>query len=293
MKCLFERQISTFVIIIIFLSFSATKLSGQVMIADSWKAAQQKRNGFLIVTYIKTPGLSFKDNYGNLDGVCFDIVKEFIRYVKRTRGVQLQAKVMPETQDFNKFMTNIKNSRGGVFGLGNITITPERERLYDFSPPFINNLSFMITHNSVRTLSSVRYIASQFKGMKAYTVKGTTNEKIILQLKQKYYPSLPIVYVPNSGAVMDKIIRDQHAFTSLDFNYYAEALKRNQPVKRHSVGDNVSEKFGIIMPNNSDWKPLWDEFILEYRFTKSLEYRQILVKHLGISAVKALERYAD
>ncbi|MDX2304272.1 MAG: transporter substrate-binding domain-containing protein [Microscillaceae bacterium] len=293
MKCLYHRIWLISFLLSIFLGGIHSKAIAQALVADTWAAAQSKKSGLLILTYIKTPGLSFKDSYGNLDGVCFDIVKEFILYVKKTYGVQLQAKVMPESQDFNKFMEDIKTAKGGVFGLGNITITPEREQIYDFTPSFINNLTFLITHNSVPTLSSIQYIGSQFKGMRAYTVKSSTNEKFILDVKQKYFPQLEIIYVPNSGVALTKVASDNRSFTCLDFNYYAEALKFNSPIKRHPDGDNSTEKLGIIMPNNNDWKPIWDQFMHENRFTKSFEYRQILINHLGISAVKALERYVD
>ncbi len=258
---------------------------------NTWAEVQQRKTGVITIAYINAPGLSFRNIQGRLDGVCFDIIKSFIDYVKRTKGISLKAQVMPQYELFSHFMDEVKTAQGGVFGLGNITITDERKQVYNFTYPFINNLSFVISHSSVPTLVNLGSIATQFKGMTAYTVKGTTNEKIILGIKQKYMPNLAIAYLPTSGAVLAKVAADNRSFTSLDFNYYAEALRYNASVKRHPVGDRREEDFGIIMPKSSDWAPIWNEFLNTNRFTKSPEYRKILLKHLGPSAVRALEQY--
>ncbi|MEO1653945.1 MAG: transporter substrate-binding domain-containing protein [Bacteroidota bacterium] len=268
-------------------------LKAQILAGDSWASVKQYKKGTILLTYIKTPGLAYKNTDGNLEGLCFDIVKEFSNYLNTTYGISLRIRVLPETKDFKQFLENIRTARGGVFGLGNITITQEREQTFDFSPSFLNNLTFILTHSSIPELSSLRLIGQQFKGMKAVTVKGSTNEKVILQIKQKYFPNLPIVYVPSSGTALTKVVSDNRSFTSLDFNYYAEALKYNLSVRRHPPGDLYSEKFGFIMPNNSDWQGVWREFLVENNFKRSSTYRKILIKHLGLSAVKALERFGE
>lgn len=282
-------------LLIFLILFSQVNQTGQAQIlaGDSWASAKRFKKGTILLTYIKTPGLAYKNTEGNMAGLCFDIVKEFSNYLYDTYGVNLRIRVLPETKDFKQFLENIRTARGGVFGLGNITITPERELTYDFSPPFLNNLTFILTHSSIPELSSLRLIGQQFKGMKAVTVKGSTNEKVILQIKEKYFPGLPIVYVPSSGTALTKVVSDNRSFTSLDFNYYAEALKYNLSVRRHPPGDLYSEKFGFIMPNNSDWQGIWKEFLVENNFKRSATYRKILIKHLGLSAVKALERFGE
>ncbi len=284
--------LSTFVFLLSCL-LAICPMPAQTLRGNTWAEVQRNQGGTIILTYIHTPGLAYKNGYGNLDGVCFDIIKQFIEYMQRSRGVNIKAQVMPETKNFNQFMATIQQANGGVFGLGNITITAQRELQYDFSPPFVKNLSFLLTHERIPTLSALSGISRQFQNLKAYTVKGSTNEQFILSLKRQYFPALKIDYVANSGEALSKIVQDPYSFTCLDFNYYAKALRSGQPIKRHPVGDNSTERFGIIMPNNSDWQPLWREFFQTYGFTRSPVYRNILIEHLGLSAVRALERYRD
>lgn len=276
-----------------FLLFGNSHFLLAQLVGDTWAKTQQQKSGTVIITYIKTPALVYKDANDNLDGVCIDIFKAFVDYVKKNKGIIIKAKIQPEVTDFGRFLSGVSSGQGGVFGLGNITITAERKKIFQFTEPFINNLSFLITHNSLPTLNVLSSISTHFKGMKAYTVKGTTNEQYILEIKAKYFPTLQIEYVPTSGAVMTKVAGDNRSFSCLDFNYFSEGIRLQSPIKRHPIGDNGSEKFGFIMPLKSDWKGIWDEFFVQNKFVKSIEYRKILIKHLGTSAVAALDRFKD
>ncbi len=69
-----------------------------------------------------------------------------------------------EGDDFAKMMKIIKDASGGIFGLGNITITEERKKVYEFSPPIMSNLSLLITHSSAPSLTNIENIGVVFKG---------------------------------------------------------------------------------------------------------------------------------
>jgi putative glutamine transport system substrate-binding protein len=268
-------------------------LQAQVLSGDTWAKVKQQGSGTVVLTYINAPGLAFTNTRNQPDGVCVDIVKSFIDYLRLKKGVIVKAKITPEVPQFDRFLTQVRTAQGGVFGLGNITITEARQQQYSFTPPLLNNVSFLLTQSNVPTLSGLKEIATQFKGLKAYTVKGTTNEQVILGIKKNHFPTLQIVYVASSSLALKKVVEDNRSFTYLDFNFYSDAGKNLSDIKRHPIGDNSSEKFGIIMPPNSDWKALWDEFFIQNRFLKSYEYRKILLKHLGESAVSALDRFQD
>jgi ABC-type amino acid transport substrate-binding protein len=261
--------------------------SSQTLKGDTWAEAQKKGSGELTYTYIETPGFSYLDNAGKVQGICVDIMDHFVDYVEKNKQVKLSVKYQGQTDDFKKFYSNVKNGSGGVFGLGNITITDVRKKEVKFSPAFINNVTVLLTHNSVATLGALPQIAKTFEGMTAYTIKGTTNEKQLLELKTKYYPAMKVEYLPSSPEVIAKVASDPNTFTNLDFTYFLDAIKEKKPIKRHPSGDYDAEEFGMIMPLNTDWGPLLDEFLVNFK--KTTEYRQILAKHLGVNAVKMLK----
>jgi putative glutamine transport system substrate-binding protein len=185
---------------------------------------------------------------------------------------------------------NTKKSTGGVFGLGNITITDERKKEVKFSPPIITNFAILITQSNVPTLAKLEDIPTTFGALTAYTAKGTTNEKRILELKQKYFPAMKVSTATTSQEVLEKMFADPNGFAYLDLAFYMEAVQLKKNVKRHPIGDKAAEQFGIVMPANSDWAPLIEEFFkANGGYVNTKEYKTILIRHLGESGVKLLQ----
>jgi len=217
-------------------------------------------------------------------------MNDFIKYVNGNKNVKLTYEFVGDGESFKGMYDKVKASSGGVFGLGNITITDERKREVKFSPPFITNLAFLITPNDVATLAKMEDLPTTFGKLTAYTAKGTLNEKRINELKQKYYPNMKIVLTGSSQETLEKITSGSDGFAYLDLAFYLEAVQQRKPVKRHPVGDKASEQFGFIMPTNSDWVPLLDEFFnADGGYRNGAAYKSILRKHLGETGMKLLQ----
>ncbi|WP_246205903.1 substrate-binding periplasmic protein [Fulvivirga aurantia] len=256
---------------------------------DSWASAKSKGSGTISMAYVETPGFVYKEN-GKLTGICVDIMNDFVEYVNKSKGVNLSAKFVGDGSSFRGMYNNVKGSNGGVFGLGNVTITEARKSEIKFSPAFITNFAILITPPSVPTLKNMSNISNTFAGLTAYTAKGTLNERRLLDLKSNYYPAMKVSYVSSSPETLEKILVDKKSFSYLDLAFYLDAVQKGKPVKRHPVGDQASEQFGFIMPLNSDWQPVMEEFFAANGgYTNSVEYKKILSKHLGNTGVKLLQ----
>jgi putative glutamine transport system substrate-binding protein len=256
---------------------------------DSWASVKSTKAGSLSLAYVETPSFVYKDKSGNLTGICIDIVNDFVKWVNATKSVNLTTKFVGDGSSFRGMYDKTKAGSGGVFGLGNITITDERKREIKFSPPIITNFAILVTQPSAPTLTKLDEISKSFANFTAYTAKGTLNEKRILDLKQKYYPGLKITNTTTSQETLEKVFSDPNSLAYLDLAFYIEAVQMKKPVKRHAVGDKAAEQFAFIMPTNSDWGPVLEEFFsANGGYTNSKEYKTILVKHLGESGVKLL-----
>ena len=77
----------------------------------------------------------------------------------------------------------------------------------------------------------------------------------------------------------------------MDLSMFWPAYKKQgEPIKRQAVGDLSAEQFGFIMPLDSDWSVVIDEFFSiggGYRSTSS--YRSILMKNLGTEVLQMLD----
>jgi ABC-type amino acid transport substrate-binding protein len=262
---------------------------GQDYTGDTWAAAKAKGEGSISLAYVQTFGFVYKEG-DKLTGVCVDIMKDFVKFVNEKKGVKLTSQFVGDGSTFKGMYDKVKASSGGVFGLGNITITEERKQEVKFSPPFITNLVFLITQNNVGNLAKMEDLPTTFGKLTAYTAKGTVNQARIEELKKKYFPEMRIVLTATSQEAFEKVIGDRNGFAYLDLAFYLEAVQQRKPVKRHPVGDRASEQFGFAMPSNSDWYPVLDEFFkANGGYLNSTQYKSILKKHLGEIGVKLLQ----
>jgi ABC-type amino acid transport substrate-binding protein len=275
-----------FLFVLVVTSF---EIFAQSYTGDTWVQVKAKGEGLISLAYVETFGFVYKDR-DKLTGVCVDIMNDFVKYVNDTKGIKLTSQFVGDGTTFKGMYDKVKASTGGVFGLGNITITEERKREVKFSPPFITNLAFLITQNNVANLAKMEDIPTTFGKLTAYTAVGTLNEKRIQEMKQKYFPEMKIVLTATSQETFQKITSDPNGFSYLDLAFYLEAVQQRKPLKRHPVGDRASEQFGFVMPMNSDWYPVLDEFFkANGGYTNSNQYKIILKKHLGEIGVKLLQ----
>lgn len=262
----------------------------QSLVGDSWASAKQKKSANIVVTYTYAP--KFADVVdGQRSGLCFDIMKDFETYVKTKYGVILNIdyKTLNDAKDFDLFLNVVKASKGGVFGLGDITITEERKKDYNFSDTYFSNMAILATNNSVPTLSSIENIGKEFAGKRAIIQNGTTHEDRMKEFKEKYYPLLVIETTKGYAESNKKVIADANYFTYIDFSTYLDVVSNRIPLKRHEVGDQKGEDFGFIMPKSSDWAPVFNEFLrADGGYTQSVEYRKLLADNLGGHVLKLM-----
>ncbi len=255
---------------------------------DSYASAKSKGSATWVLTYAEAPGFASKKS-GQMTGITVDLMKRFEEYVEAKTNIDVTVKYAAnDPNNFTQFLKDVQTSKGGVFGLSNTTITNERKRSFNFSPAYITNIGMIITHNSVPTVGKSEGFATTFKGMTAVTVKNSTNEQKVLELKKLYLPDLQIQYVKSFSEALDIVSKDPRKFTDLDFTYYLSAVQAKKPVKRHPGGDETTEQFGIIMPKSNDWSALLTDF-MEQEFLNTVEYKRIVSENLGSSAMKYLE----
>jgi ABC-type amino acid transport substrate-binding protein len=278
----------SFLTLFLLLAFFFT--SAQTYTGDSWGQVKLNGTGTITLAYVETPSFVYKDKSGKVTGICVDIMTDFVKWVNDTKDVKLGSKYVGDGSNFKGMYEKVKGSIGGVVGLGNVTITDERKNEVKFSPPFITNFAILITNGSVPTLAKFEDMPSTFAGLTGYAAKGTTNEKRVLELKQKYFPGMKTSSTTTSQETLEKVIADPKGFAYLDLAFYLEATQMNKGIKRHPIGDKAAEQFGFIMPLNSDWSPLMIEFFAAHGgYLNSQEYRSILLKHLGEPGMKLMK----
>lgn len=256
---------------------------------DTWAEAQENGEAEITAVYLEEDSFAYTVD-GELTGVEIDIFEQFATWLKNSKGVDLSINYVKET-GFNTFYNMVEESSGGVFGLGSVTILERRREEVQFSEPFINNIAVLVTHESAPDLGSMEEISRVYDDMVGIAPVGTTLEGYMEDLKAQYYPNLTINRINSHQDVLKNIIANPKSFAYMDLSMFWPAYKKQgEPIKRQAVGDLSAEQFGFIMPLDSDWSGVIDEFFSiggGYRSTSA--YRSILMKNLGTEVLQMLD----
>lgn len=272
-----------------YLSSNAQNFTG-----DTWATARQSGRATIVLTYAEVPKYSEIID-GNPKGICFEIMDHFVEYVESRYGIDMNVeyKSIADPTNFQAFLSSVRGSTGGVFGLGDVSITEDRRSQFEFSPPYLSNIAILVTSKSVSNLSDLSEISTEFYGMKAVVQKGSSHDKRVQRL-QRLYGGFDIEYVDNSAEKLNRVIASPNYFTYIDFPNYVTGVLDGLSMKRHAKGDDSGGKFGLIMPKGSDWAPVMNAFFRSNGgYTLSEKYRESLRKNLGEKILRLADALAE
>ncbi len=248
---------------------------------DSWADVENAGSGTITLHYVASDGFSYTDDDGNLTGVTIELMRDFADYVNNEYGADVSIHFNPIEQ-FSEFYNTVKEGGGGEFGVANVTITEERREELEFSPPYMTNIATLITHSDIDELDSFDDIPDQFQNLKALAFEGTLHEDRLQNIKQEYLPDAKIEFAHSNNEIIEKTSMESRYFAYVDIYNYWRASQADANLTRHSVGDESSEQFGVILPLESDWHGLMDEFFNQGEgYIHSERYRELMETHLG------------
>jgi ABC-type amino acid transport substrate-binding protein len=254
----------------------------------SLAAAEAGDDAVLRVLYVPAEGFAYHDREGRLTGVTVDIMRAFADWVAQRRGMAVELEFVEE-EHWRTFYDRVRAASGGVFGLGNVTITEERSRELRFSPSYLTNVAVLITHDTIPELTRQGDAASVFADLTLLAYEGTLHEARMQSLRDSYLPDAEIELESSNAGILERVAGGCCVAYIDGYNFW-RARDRGAPLRRHEVADDPGEDFGIIMPLGNDWAPVLEEFFeRDGGWRRGAEYRAILVRHLGEDLTRALE----
>jgi ABC-type amino acid transport substrate-binding protein len=259
---------------------------------DSWAFARARGGGMISVLYVPAEGFAYREEDGHLTGVTIELVRDFVGWTREEHGVELGLR-FAEEPDWSAFYARVRDGEGGVFGLGNVTITEERRNELQFTPPYMANVAVLVTHRDVPELGAVDDVREHFAGLAGLAFRGTLHERRLRALRDAHLPAAALEFAGSNAEILARVAEGGH-FAFVDGYNFWRAVAAGAPLRRHAVADEAGETFGIILPLGSDWVGPWTEFFAaDGGYTASPRYREILVRHLGQSLADALLAAAD
>lgn len=279
-----------FLIMGVILLFRVTSQAQNTLTGDTFEQARERGSANITITYVETPAFVYRDDKGELIGICIDILNSFLNYVKNQHGITVNLTYHGDGKDFRKFYNEVKDGSGGVIGLGNVTVKEERKKEVAFTPPYIRNMPLLVSGTSVNDVANVSEIGKAWAGYSAFVPVGTTHEERMMKLKKDFIPDLNIIYTGSSQEALNKVIETPNSICFQDIALYWDYKERGMDIKYHPVINMDGEDLAMIMPLDSDWMPVFNEFFsMGAGFKSRSIYRNSLIKHLGNEVVKMVK----
>jgi ABC-type amino acid transport substrate-binding protein len=253
----------------------------QPIAALTFGDAREAGSAELVFVFVPSPGFAQRGADGRPTGVTVELLRDFAAYVAATHDIALTIRWLeqPRWSDFYAF---VRDSNGGVFGVGNVTITAARRNELDFSPPYLDNVAVLVTHERVPELPALDRIGTAFGGLTALPFTGTLHEARLEDIRARWLPDMPVRPVTSDDELIALLASDGAYVAYTDVHNYWRARDAGAPLRRHAVGDDAAETFGVIMPHDSDWTPVMREFFAaDGGYVRGARFRDHLRQHLG------------
>lgn len=256
---------------------------------DSFEQARRAGEARVVFAYVPAEGFAGTGADGEPDGATVALLRDFGDWVQARHGIALAIDWQEET-DWSRFYARVRDGSGGVFGVGNVTITEARRGELAFSPPYMDNVAVLVTHRRVPELAALEDIGEAFAGLGAAVFPGTLHEQRLDALAKAHFsPPPPTRPVASNDELIALVAGDGAWFTYVDAYNLLRAQARGLPLRRHPVGDDASERFGVIMPHGSDWEPVIEAFFeADGGYTRTPRWRDHLRRHLGEALAEEL-----
>jgi membrane-bound lytic murein transglycosylase MltF len=158
---------------------TALKLETQAVKGD-WEAISERGTIRVVVPYSRT--LFFNDR-GNQMGLAAEVIREFEQWLKKkykTRSRPITVLATPTTRD--RLLTNLRNGRAEI-AAGNLTITAERLKSFDFTLPVRDNVSEIVVMNKADpALASLDELA----GLEVHVRKTSSYYESLRDLNERF-----------------------------------------------------------------------------------------------------------
>ncbi|REL37848.1 amino acid ABC transporter substrate-binding protein [Rhodohalobacter sp. SW132] len=247
----------------------------------TWAAVQDEGHGVLRVLYVPADGFAYTNEEGELTGLTVELIIDFTRFLAEEHDVLLELDFV-EVENWTDFYNDIVEGEDGMIGMGNVTITEERREELSFSPPYMTNIASLISHINTNELTGFEEMSSVFEGRDALAFEGTLHEDRLRNLTEQYHPDAEIALATSNDEIIERVGASDSYFAYIDIYNYWRAVDRGADIQRHEAGDEAAEQFGYIMPLNSTWEPVLNEYFEKNGgLLLTTRYREIMAEHLG------------
>jgi signal transduction histidine kinase len=259
----------------------------------SWAQVYKQRQGVIKAIWFESRPFIYRDTDGKMKGIEYELVEGFAAFIRQEYNVNLKIEWI-EGRSFSDTYAAISNKNpSATFGLSAFSITTKRDETVDFSPPYMSDISVLITSDNIPILSNVDALHEILPRLQAVTIRETTYEQELKRLRDDGRLGFTIDYIPSSENIMETIAARDSAFGFIDLPVYMMLFHEDPSikVKRQNLLPLKREGYAIIYRENGDWRMPLEEYFQQPQFKGELE--KIAARYIDLGLYHFVEQLAE
>lgn len=245
--------------------------------ADSWATIQENKGGTITALWYDIDPYIFESEDGKLQGVEYELMESFVEWINKTYGYEIAIR-WKNAKSFDGIYNQIRNtSESGVFGWSFFSITPERKREVQFTPPYMPDINVLVTNDRMPLFTNVAAFRDTIPYLHGYTMRYTAMEQDMDSLTRGYAISVSRKY--DDYQIVERIAAEKNAFGYVPLTVYVVSLQKGIKVKRQHLFATERPGLAGIFPMNSDWQSVVDEYFESFECKRLVS--SLLSKYLG------------
>jgi signal transduction histidine kinase len=247
---------------------------------DSWQQIVKNESVKLQANWFTSKPFIYRDATGQLVGIEYELLNQFKDYTKRLYGVDVQLN-WREAQSFIDILDQIKaeGADQNMLGVSAFSITEERKDVIRFTKAYMPDIAVLVSSRGTPIVESYDELNNLINELEAVTIKGTSYEGLLLELKEKLGQDFEVVYIESDQNILDNIAKTDNRFGFIDLPIYLMLIKQGGELIRQNYFTHRGTGYGLIMPKDSYWDEPINNFLSDPM--EQAKLKKIYAKYLG------------
>lgn len=246
--------------------------------SNAWSEVKEQGGGTLVIAYSENSPFIYNDAQGNLAGIEFELMEEFVRFLDEEYGVTLTLEY-EHLYNFESLLDTLKNSQRPILGMASISFLEERKKDFKITDPYMPDIEIIISSRAIGTISGLAEFAQMVKNSRAITVTNSTFERNIQELQKDYFPEIQIAYERHVDFLIKEISNSDDAWGYVSLPNYLSYYREGKGISRQRFFMVENPGLSIATTLSSDWDEVLAVFLKDRRFRPMLD--RLIEKHLG------------
>lgn len=259
----------------------------------SWAQVYKQHGGTVTAVWFESRPFIYRDTDGNMKGIEYELLEGFAAFVQREYNVELTIEWREGKSFSDTYAALHDQSQNSTFGVSAFSITAKRNEQVDFSPPYMSDISVLITSDNIPVLSNVDALYALLPKLNAVTIRETTYEQELKRLQNEGRLRFNIDYIPSEENIMLNIAARDSAFGLVDLPVYMMLFHEDPSIKitRQNLLPLKRHGYAIIYRENSDWRMPLEDYFNQPHFKASL--KKIIARYIDVGLYEFVEQLAE